>query len=896
MAANRKHSDSIRQTARGDSGSIDKSRSRTTPSKLLEAIINSSPTVAFVWDMTEGWPVAFVSDGIRQFGYTPEEFYSRSIVFADLIYLEDLERVRREVADYMATGTDAFQQQYRLVCRSGEVRWVSDWTQVLRDTSGETRQNQGIILDITAQVEAEQRARHYLKIGGVAFVALNHNGRVIAVNDTAMQLTGETEENLIGCDWIKEFVPEEQAVELRQRFEELVATVNPGEVLEHENDIVSRSGKRRSIHWHYAIDHDVTGHVQGIIKFGMDISQRQVAERRAEEMARFPKEDPNPVFRIDRQGDFLVANPATEVLINRLAESPQNAKGSWRDLIEKARHIENRQTFELTVDGQIFLFNAVPVMDREYVNIYGIDISEEREKEHRLTDIASTLPGALFQYVRRPDGSEVITYMSPRYAEIWDIGKLDIPYDPEPIWEAIHPEDRPIVDQTISESARDLSVWNCEFRITTGAGELKWLRGVGTPRRKTNGDVVWNSMLFDVTEFKYSQDALRQSEKLQAVGQMAGGIAHDLNNILGIVLGNVQLAHRHHDLSEETLKHLDTIGKSALRAADLTRNLLGVARKDSERSIETVDINEVIRSVKTLVSRSLTPGINIELRLSQTPCTSILDRGDLEDAILNLALNARDAMPDGGTLTITTTNETRDTEFCDEIPGAVAGEFIRLSIGDTGRGISPDIQKHIFEPFFTSKLKGKGTGLGLTMVSRFVKQSDGHIAFHSEPGTGTTFDLYLPRSTALMSETTETPEPGQTTLQRGHETILVVDDESDLRDLVVEMLESMGYRVLAATNGAEALQRLDEDRSVALMISDVIMPGGMNGFELSKRALKMRPDLKILLASGFADQSSSNDDSGSTRPSLLMKPFSDIELSNRIRELLDQNLGRTRQP
>lgn len=282
---------------------------------------------------------------------------------------------------------------------------------------------------------------------------------------------------------------------------------------------------------------------------------------------------------------------------------------------------------------------------------------------------------------------------------------------------------------------------------------------------------------------------------MEAIGQLTGGIAHDFNNILGIILGNISLLNPLVANDFMVRKRVEAIEKSAQRAADLTKQLLGFSRQQASQVI-TSDINHLIENMNNLVSRSVTPEVNIEHKFSDDLWLTELDQGDFEDALMNLLINARDAMPKGGEIVIETKNITLDDDFCSQTIDLMPGDFVQLVVTDTGEGISFDDKERIFEPFFSTKPRGKGTGLGLAMVFGFVTRANGHINVISEQGVGTTFNVYLPRSRA---DAVVDESPSQlSTLPWGNETILVVDDELELLELAKELLTSLGYTVLSA--------------------------------------------------------------------------------------------------
>ncbi|MBL3590471.1 MAG: DUF3365 domain-containing protein [gamma proteobacterium endosymbiont of Lamellibrachia anaximandri] len=402
---------------------------------------------------------------------------------------------------------------------------------------------------------------------------------------------------------------------------------------------------------------------------------------------------------------------------------------------------------------------------------------------------------------------------------------------------------------------------------------------------RRDGEIVGAVATFlDITERLKSEESLQRAQKMEAVGQLTGGIAHDFNNLLGIMLGNLDFLQQLVADNKKAGERVQTTTKAAMRAADLTKQLLGFSRRES-KNITATDLNQVIRGMKSLIARSVTPEVEVELQLAEGLWLTEIDQGDLQDALLNLVLNARDAMPNGGSLTIETANRALDTIYEEQNPIVDKGDYIQLSVSDNGSGIPAGALEHIFEPFFTTKPEGRGTGLGLSMVYGFVQRSKGYIKAYSEPGIGTTIHLYLARSGDQPQKSVHSTE-NEAILPRGTESILVVDDETDLVEIACHHLESLGYQTVVAGSGRQALHILDETRQIDLLFSDVVMPG-MSGYELAQQATAKNPKLKVLLASGFTKKAVAQNGQARFSASLLSKPYGKTELARLVREALD---------
>lgn len=451
---------------------------------------------------------------------------------------------------------------------------------------------------------------------------------------------------------------------------------------------------------------------------------------------------------------------------------------------------------------------------------------------------------------------------------------------------AIYAEERDEILQRLQKNALKQEPWDLEYRFCKPDGSMRWLIGRIVALRDTDNRVTGYLVAnLDITEHKQTEEALRRSQKMDAIGQLSGGIAHDFNNILAAILGSIEMLELQTDADEKTQKRFDTIKHSAQRAVDLTKQILGFSRSDSA-SLKVTNINRVIESMQTLMTHSLTPQVEVEYLLSNDLGLTEIDPGDFEDALLNLVLNARDAMDGRGRLTIETKNIHLDEDFCSINPEFIAGQYIQLIVSDNGKGIPAEIMDRIFEPFFTTKEQGKGTGLGMAMVFGFVKRSRGNIKVHSEPGMGTTFIFYLPRVAGNEDSVIPSSEPAAAMIP-GQGVILVVDDEPQLLDLIEESLLDQGFTVLTAQNGAQAIAILSDNPDIDVLFSDVVMPGGMNGYELAESAIAAHPELKILLTSGYSDKATAEDGQARFKLNLLSKPYSQREMITRLRALLE---------
>ncbi|MDA9493117.1 histidine kinase [Bradyrhizobium sp. CCBAU 11361] len=387
----------------------------------------------------------------------------------------------------------------------------------------------------------------------------------------------------------------------------------------------------------------------------------------------------------------------------------------------------------------------------------------------------------------------------------------------------------------------------------------------------------------DLTEKQAAEAQLRQVQKMDSIGQLTGGVAHDFNNVLTVITGTIGILSDAVADRPELAAITKLIDDAAERGAQLTKHLLAFARKQPLQPRE-IDVNALMLEAAKLLHPTLGEQITIMPQLTEDAWPTLVDPGQLSTAILNLALNARDAMPDGGTLVLETRNVFLDDGYASMNPDIVAGNYVMIAVSDTGSGIPADLIERVFDPFFTTKEVGKGTGLGLSMVFGFVKQSGGHIKIYSEEGHGTSVKIYLPRSTGVQE--TEFEALQNAPVAGGSEKILIVEDDALVRQYVVTQIKSLGYAALEAGNAAEALTIIDADKGIDLLFTDVIMPGAMNGRQLADEAARRRPDLKTLFTSGYTENAIVHHGRLDSGVLLLAKPYRKSELAKMLRTAL----------
>ena len=407
------------------------------------------------------------------------------------------------------------------------------------------------------------------------------------------------------------------------------------------------------------------------------------------------------------------------------------------------------------------------------------------------------------------------------------------------------------------------------------------------PHFSKDGDVLgFFSVVQDMTERSQLEAQLRQAQKMEAVGQLTGGIAHDFNNLLNVILGNLELVETRVARDPRLSVRVQTAVDAAWRGSELTKRLLAFSRRQVLEP-RPVSLNQLVAGIEQLLRRTIGEAIEVKMVFSGDLWTTAVDRGQLENALLNLAINGRDAMPEGGKLTIETMNAEFDEAYAARHEEVRAGEYVGLAVTDTGTGMSADVLAQVFEPFFTTKGPGDGSGLGLSMVYGFVKQSGGHAKVYSEVGRGTSVKLYFPRADAPTVEPDERSELEGPLPAANGETVLIVEDDPLLRVTAIAILEELDYRVLVAENGGRAIEVLRDTGSVDLLFTDLVMPGGIDGISLAREARQLQPDIKVLLTTGYAERALVHQDLLDGGSELIGKPYRREQLARRIHALLN---------
>jgi len=765
-------------------------------------------------------------------------------------------------------------------------------------------------------IESETRYRHLLEQASDGIVLARPDGQMVLVNQRVCEMMGYTEAELL-------------QLPLRSLYEAGELDRSPpgwDELLRSSMVIRERRLQRKDGSTFIAelsVRRTAEGLAQAIVR---DITQR----RRSEAAIRAERDLLDGILSTSVAGIIVVSpagrviflNPSAEAVLGLTREELKDTAElppGWRlvnldgtPLADEARPARRvARTGEPVTDARfaverpnlprvILSVNAAPLRNAAGIITAVVlslsDITDQyvaqqalREREEQLHRITAAVPGVVYQYVVGPGEQERFVFVSDGARELLGATADEILADPQRAWTTMDPEDRAAMTIEFDCFAATLEPWSFDFRVRGPGERIRWLRDIATAiPRDDAGRVVWNGVIVDITERKRLEEELLQSQKMDSLGRLAGGVAHDFNNLLTVIRGYADVLTRELSDGDPRLGEVREIRRAADRATTLTRQLLALSRRQVLVPRE-VDLNALVQEMEQMLRRVIGENITIvTVRGSDTGWVRA-DPGQLEQVLLNLAVNARDAMPGGGTLTLETRRIIIQAGREDAATrGVPPGDYVVFRVTDTGTGMDRETQAKIFEPFFTTKPLGEGTGLGLSTVYGIVQQSSGVITVESEPGAGTSFRIFLPRMNEVALPSTDPPVPGtvRTANRRRRNTVLLVEDDEGVRQLTRRILEQFGFGALEARNGAEALELLDAGSPrIDAVVSDVVMPG-MSGRELVGRLRLRRPELPVLFLSGYTGDEVSEEVRGQPHQAFLQKPFSPDALAAALEELL----------
>jgi two-component system cell cycle sensor histidine kinase/response regulator CckA len=706
-------------------------------------------------------------------------------------------------------------------------------------------------------------------------------------------------------------------------YEQFLAALHPGDrervtaelrraVQEHtsydlEKRVVWPDG---SMHWTASrgqVYYDASGNPLRMTGVTFDITERKRAEeelrRTADLLNAVSTGTSDAVFVKDVAGRYLLFNEAASRFVGRPAAEvigqddtmlfdPEEAKQVMaydRTVRESGRTQTNEERLTAAGVTRTYLATKAPYRDSQgkIIGTIGIsrDITERKQAEERLiaaeAKFRHLVEQSLVGIYLIQDGRFV--YVSPKMTDILGFSEPEL--TSRPVLDFIAEADRALVRENVRKRIEgEIDSIHYTLHMLHKGGKTVHVEVHGG-RTEYNGHPAVLGTLLDITERKQLEEQLRQSQKMEAVGQLASGVAHDFNNLLVVIQGYTEMLLNQQNLDEHTREQLHLVYTAGERAARLTSQLLTFSRKQTMKA-KVLDLNEVVADVAKMLKRVLGENIELHLECAQNLAPIHADTGMMEQVLMNLAVNARDAMPKGGDLSIITGTATVDANHVARQAQARAGEFVLLSVSDTGCGMTPEIMARIFEPFFTTKAIGKGTGLGLATVYGIAQQHNGWVEVESQVGVGTTFKIFFPalHSSAKPAERTTT----QAKTQGGSETILVVEDEDAVRELAVIVLEKHGYRVLQAASSEEALAvwKRHSER-IRLLLTDMVMPGDLNGWELAQQLLDAQPALKVIYTSGYSDDVAGQVFSLGKKVNFIQKPYQPSKLAQAVRQALD---------
>lgn len=996
-----------------------------------ELIVRRSPAVCFLWRATEGWPVELVTDNIDQFGYSVDDFVSGRVAYASIVYPEDLHRVVEEVLAHSAAGDADFVQEYRIVTRSGQVRWVDDRTWVRRDGSGAITHYQGIILDITDRKRSEQELQDY-RLHLEEMVAkrteelenanallreenaqrrqtqtdLESINRTLAVlsscNQVLVRCTDESQLVSQVCHAIVEtgghlyasvFLHESGDSELR-----LVARASKGVEPESESgracshaeagpvatavrtgaiqqvvvgegcpadlrnwsDKASSQGIRSVIalpifsgdvvlgalmicsasavafsdeetkllselaaDLAYGIS-SVRAHAQRALAESAE-RQQAVALRESESKYRTVIENIEDAFyRSDAEGKVIMASPSLprmlgydsldEVIGKDIARDfylHPEARGYLLEELARNGHVTNYEVTLRRKDGSALIVatntrlrfdergtpNGVEGLFRD-ITVFKQAETALRESKDRLQRFLGGSPIPCF--VIGPDHRVVL--WNDAVAGLTGLAAADMLGTCDH-WRPFYAVERPcLADLLVDGDIDAITSWyggkverskliaegfvGTDFFPALGK-DGRWLHYTAAAVRDSAGVLIGAiETLEDFTERRLADQRLLQAQRVESVGRLAAGVAHDFNNMLTPIMGYAEFLIASLQPQDVRRSHAEQILVAAKSSRELTGKLLAISR-EQVLDLETVDLRQVIIALQPLLRTTIREDIDVQIQLAPEPCKVMADVGQIEQVLMNLAVNAQDAMPRGGALSISLGVCEVDESHEAASAGISPGSYVQLGVVDTGTGMDEHTREHAFEPFFTTKGPGAGTGLGLATVHGIIKQHGGTILLETRPGAGTAFRILLPAAATNQVGATAGEKATPRVPARGGETIMVVEDSAQVLTFTVNALELLGYRVIPASNPAECLQRLKGYRGrLDLLLTDVIMPN-MNGTELARELHGQFPDAPTLYMSGHTQDVIA--EHGVLKGiHLLRKPFSLQELSARVRAVLDE--------
>lgn len=836
-------------------------------------------------------------------GYSRTELRQRN--FQDLTHPEDLPHTLDQFNALLHGEIDAYQLEKRYLHKDGHPVWVNLTCALQRDEQGHPTYCIAIIEDISARRwaeralrESEARLRRTVEHAPFPIMVHAEDGEVVTLSHSWIDLTGYSRDEIGTTTAWAERAYGERKEALRAEIDQLYAldeAVDAGESLIHTAD-----GRMRV--WTFSsapLGRDDRGR-RLVVSMAADVTERKAAERALRDsevrMRAILDASEDEILLLSTRGDVLAINKAARHRLQRWAGGIDPV-GVRLDRLLPRDQAEQRMTVvrqvaktaalvhcELQIRLRWFEFWFYPVLEAEKpvseVAVYAREITTQKKSQADLSKLLQAVQQSPMSVVIT-DRNGTIEYVNPEFTNVTGYTLAEAVGQNPRVLKSGHlpPELYADLWQTISSG----NIWRGEILNKKKSGELYWELASIAPVKDGNDITNFVAVKEDITKRKEMEEQLRQSQKMQAVGQLTGGIAHDFNNLLAIILGNLQLLRERVGSGNAKIREcLDDALWSAKRGAELTHRLLAFARRQPLKPA-AIDLNEVIRGMTEMLRRTLGARIRIDEVLASELWKAVADRGELERAVVNLAVNARDAMHGAGTLTIETRNALLDQDYAEQYEEVTPGEYVLLAVTDTGGGMPPEIMQRVFEPFFTTKEVGQGSGLGLSMVYGFVKQSGGHVSIYSRVGHGTSVKLYLPRVPSPANGRAEKPSDAIMG-DFGNHLVLVVEDEPKLRKVAVKMLDRLGLSSIQAENAKDAMELLATNHPDVLF-TDIELPGGMSGTELADAVYERDPTIKILFTTGYAREAALHERWLEEKVPWLLKPYSHVDLARELTAL-----------
>ncbi|MBN2369476.1 MAG: PAS domain S-box protein [Vicinamibacteria bacterium] len=881
--------------------------------RRLATLLSNLPGMAYRCRNDKKWTMEFASEGCRRLtGYAPDDLLdNRVLSYADLIHPDDGRRVWEAVQSALGWRRP-FEIEYRIRTVAGEERWVWEQGVGVFSTNGDVMALEGYITDVTPRKimeeklrASEEKYRHLFEMMSDAlFLVDNQSGRILAANAAAAAMYGFTREELItmrNVDLSGE--PEATRRVTIEEFDRVpIRRHRKRDGTSFAVEIFARNFNLCDQRVHIAAIRDISARLKAEEKLRESEERyRAMVETQSEMVCRWLP-DTTLTFVNAAYRDFFGIDRERAAGRSWLDFVPQTARDDVRAFyLELARNPRVYSYEHQAVDGQGDLrwqqWVDSPIFDTqgrlvEFQSV-GRDVTDRkrveealRESEEKYRLVSENIPVAVYSAL--PDEYSTNLLITSRIRDLTGYTSDEF-MENSTLWSRIlHPEDRERVHRALDAHRHEGSLLNVEYRIVTRAGEERWIHDRAVPAFDAAGRIARiDGFMEDVTERKRLENRLQQSQKMEAIGRLAGGVAHDFNNLLGVITGYTEIAQRTMAVTHPARRRLDQLLSAIDKAAVLTRQLLAFSRRQPLKP-RVVGMNSIVTGVHGLLQRLI--GEDIELRIEAGAGRDAVhaDSAQIEQVLLNLCVNARDAMSKGGVLTLSTRNENMVESKACWGASILPGSYVVLDVKDTGCGMDDAIRPQIFEPFFTTKSEGKGTGLGLTIVYDVVTQSGGYVDVETRKGEGTTFRIYLP---LCEDEASDEPDGAERTRPvksvRGSEKILIVEDDGELREIIAESIEEHGYFVVTASHGDDALEKARRlEGGVDLLVTDVVMPL-VGGRELADRLAAAHPRLRVLFMSGYTEDIEALRELVDRGVYFLEKPFSAQVLAESVRAALE---------